>query len=32
MKRFSDDAVFARNRLNELRIEHFSKENKFTLV
>lgn len=32
LKKFSEDSVFARNRINELREEHFSKENKFTLV
>ena len=32
LKKFSEDAVFARNRINELREEYFSKENKFTLV
>jgi len=32
LKQFSEDSVFARERLNELRAEHFSKENRFTLV
>ena len=32
IKRFSEDAVFARERINELRAEHFSKDNRLTLV
>lgn len=32
LKQFSEDSVFARERLNELRNEHFSRENKLTLV
>ena len=32
LKQFSEDSIFARERLNELRAEHFSKENRFTLV
>jgi tetratricopeptide (TPR) repeat protein len=31
-KQFSEDSVFARERINELRAEYFSKENRFTLV
>ena len=31
-KQFSEDAVFARNRVSELRQLYFSKENRFTLV
>ena len=32
MKKLSEDAIFARERLNELRAEHFSKENRFKIV
>ena len=32
LKQFSEDAAFARERLNELRNEYFSKENKFSIV
>ena len=32
LKQFSEDAIFARNRVNELRAKHFSKENRFTVV
>ena len=32
LKQFSEDSIFARERINELRAEHFSKENRFTLV
>ena len=32
LKQFSEDAVFARERILELKKEHFSKDNKFTIV
>ena len=32
IKRFSEDSVFARERLNELRKEHFSRDNRLSLV
>ena len=32
LKQFSEDAAFARTRINELRTEYFSRENRFTLV
>ena len=32
LKRLSEDAAFARSRVNELRKEYFSKENRFTVV
>ena len=32
LKQFSEDAVFARERVEELRNQHFSKNNKLTLV
>lgn len=32
LKQFSEDAIFARNRINELRAEYFSKDNSLTLI
>ena len=32
LKQFSEDAIFARERINELRAECFSKDNSLTLV
>jgi len=32
LKQFSEDAAFARNRINELRNQYFSKENRFRIV
>ena len=32
LKQFSEDAVFARSRIEELRSKHFSKDNNLTLV
>ena len=32
LKQFSEDAVFARSRIEELRSEHFSRDNNLTLV
>ena len=32
LKKFSEDAVFARSRVNELRNKYFTKENRFTIV
>ena len=32
LKRFSEDSIFARNRINELRPIHFSRENNLRLV
>ena len=32
LKQFSEDAVFARNRIEELRAEHFSKNNSLVLL
>ena len=32
LKQFSEDSVFAKNRVNELRNEYFSKENNLRLV
>ena len=32
LKQFSEDAIFARNRINELREKHFSRDNKFTVI
>ena len=32
LKQFSEDAVFARNRVEELREQYFSKDNKFTVI
>ena len=31
LKKFADDVVFARNRMNELKAEHFSKENRIKI-
>ena len=31
LKQFSEDAIFSRNRINELRAEYFSKDNSLTL-
>ena len=32
LKQFSEDAVFARERVEELRSQYFSRENTLTLV
>ena len=32
LKQFSEDAIFARNRINELREQYFSRDNKFTVI
>ena len=32
LKQFSEDAVFARSRIEQLRSEHFSRDNNLTLV
>ena len=32
LKQFSEDAIFARNRVDELRRKYFSRENNFTVV
>ena len=32
LKQFSEDAIFARNRINELRAEYFSKDNSLTVI